>query len=80
MMAQLVLKIHNVGGFTEWIEGALLGNAEETCILIHPQNHCAIPGEVKQVRLESIQENQSHRTRLMRLIAVPNLPESDKTL
>ena len=75
------LKIHNVRGFTERIEeGALLGDAEETCVMIPPENDCAVPGEVKQIRMESIQENQSCRGRLMELIAVPNFPEPEKTL
>ena len=52
------LKIHNVGGFTERIEeGALLGDAEETCVVIPPEDDCAVPGEVKQIRMGSIQEN-----------------------
>ena len=75
------LKIHNVGGFTERIEeGALLGDAEETCVMIPPEDDCAVPGEVKQIRMESIQENQSRRGRFMELITVPNLPEPEKTL
>ena len=45
------LKIHNVGGLTERIEeGTLLGDAEE---MIPPEGHCDIPGEVKQIRMES---------------------------
>ena len=75
------LKIHNVGGFTERIEeGALLGDAEETCVVIPPENHCDVPGEIKQIRMESTQENQGCRGRLMELIAVPNLSDPDKTL
>ena len=75
------LKIHNVGGFTERIEeGALLGDAEETCVVIPPEGHCDIPGEVKQIRMESAHKDQARRARLMELIAIPDLPDPDKTL
>ena len=75
------LKIYNAGGFTEWIEeGALLRDAEETCVVIPPEDHCDVPGEIKQIRMESTQENQGRRDRLMELIAVPNLLDPDKAL
>jgi len=46
-----------------------------------PEDHRTIPGEVNQSRMESIQENQRYRDKLMHGVGCcPNLPGSDKTL
>ena len=75
------LKIHNVGGFTERIEeDTLLADAEETCVVMPSEQHYDVPGEVRQIRIDSELEDQGRRTRLLELISVPDLPDPDKTL
>ena len=42
------LKIHNIGGFTGRLEeGILLGDAEETCVVMPPEEHS---GDARQIR------------------------------
>ena len=75
------VKIHNVGGFTERIEeGAFLGDAEETYVVIPPEEHCNVSGEVKQIGVDTDLEDHGRRTKLIELITVPDLPDPDKTL
>ena len=70
------LKIHNVGGFTGRLEeGTLLRDAEETCVVMPPEEHS---GDVRQIRSDSKSGDQGRRTRLMELISVPDLPDPDK--
>jgi len=70
-----------VGGFTERIEeGTFLGDAEETCVVIPPEEHCNVSGEVKQIGVGNNLEDQGRRTKLMELIIVSDLPDPDKTL
>ena len=45
-----------------------------------PEQHCDVPGEVRQIRIDSKLEDRGCRTRLMELISVTNLPDPVKTL
>jgi len=45
-----------------------------------PQDYGDEAGEVKQIRVESTQEDQDRTARLRELIAVPDLLDPDKTL